>query len=504
VIAAMIGSVLEILDTSITNVALPQMEGNLGATMSEVGWVNTGYMISNVIVLPLTGWLSLRYGQRKFFACSIALFTFASIMCGASHSLGELVFWRIIQGLGGGGLLSTGQVIVMQAFPEAQQGIAASIYGMGIMIGPTLGPVLGGYLTDNYSWPSIFFINVPFGVAAAVLTWLYVPDGARDTNSHRVGIDWSGFLLLAIGMGALQTVLEKGQEDDWFSSNFIIGMAVTAAVGLIAFTWWELRNNHPIVDLRTLRSRPLIAGCLLTGVVGFGLYGTLFLLPMYLQQSQGFTAYQTGMTLLPSAFVSMLSFIIIGPLCRKADARLLVAIGMISFVVGAIGMMGLTTQSAYGDLFWPLVARGASLGFLFVPLTVASLAALAPDRQGTGSGFVNLSRQLGGSIGIAVISTFLTRRADFHRQVLDQHINSASFLTEQWLGRACALLTQHAFGPVHARMGALTELALIIEKQATMLAFNDSYLMVAIAFLATLPLLLLFRPGTANSMTAIH
>ena len=504
VVAAMIGAVLEVLDTSITNVAIPQMQGNLGATLSQIGWVNTGYIISNVIVLPITGWLADRFGRQRYFAASILAFTLASLMCGVSHSLGSLIFWRVVQGLGGGGLLSTGQVIMLQAFPKSQGGIATAIFGVGVMVGPSLGPVLGGWLTDNYSWPWIFFVNLPFGIAAIVMTLLFVPNvGTGKAGSNRV--DFAGVALLAAGLGALQTVLERGQEDDWFQSREILTLSAVAVLGLIGFVWWELRVAHPIVNLRLLKNRSLAAGSLFGLVIGLGLYATTYLLPIFLQDSQGYTAYETGMSLLPSAILSAVSFVIAGPLSQKADARTLLAVGVISFMLGSYGLSHLTAQTGTGDVFGPLMWRGLSLGFLFIPMTVASLGGLKPSEIGEGSGFINLSRQLGGSVGIAAFSTLLTQRQDFHRASLSDHINAGNPAVHDWLQGAQANLTAHGYTATDAVSGAMGQLNGLVQQQAAILSFNDAFLMIALAFFFALPLVFVFqKSATGVDTSAAH
>lgn len=502
VVAAMIGAVLEVLDTSITNVAVPQMMGNLGATLSEVGWVSTGYIISNVIVLPMTGWLSDRLSRRTYFTISIMIFTIASLMCGLSTSLSTLIFWRVIQGLGGGGLLATGQVIMLDAFPKSQQGMATAIFGMGVMIGPSLGPVLGGYLTDNLSWPWIFYINLPFGIAAAVLTLMYVPKGEVKPAQR---IDFVGIGLLAAGMGSLQTLLERGQEDDWFSSGLIVVLAIVAAVSLVAFVWWELTVDHPIVDLRVFLNRSLAVGSLFGAVLGISLYATLFLLPVYLQNMQGYTAFATGMVLLPSALMSMVSFMMAGPLAQRFDPRKLLAVGSLLMFAGSLGLSQLTTASGSPDLFLPMLLRGASLGFLFIPLTLASLGSLKPEQMGVGSGMINLTRQLGGSVGIAALSTALSRRLDFHRDAVSAHVDAASQNVQQWLAAAQSTMVAHGMDPSTAHAAALAQLQASIERQAMMLSFDDCFLVIAAAFLCTLPLLFLFRKGTTNvDMGGVH
>ncbi|BDI31025.1 multidrug resistance protein [Capsulimonas corticalis] len=506
VVAAMIGAVLEVLDTSITNVAVPQMMGNLGATLSEIGWVSTGYIISNVIVLPMTGWLQDRFGRRNYFAASIAVFTLASLMCGMAHSLPALIAWRIVQGLGGGGLLATGQVIMLAAFPKEMQGFATGIFGMGVMVGPSLGPMLGGYLTDNLSWPWIFYINLPFGIAAMFLTLMFVADSrTEEQKRHRPSTDFFGAGLLAAGMGSLQTVLERGQEDDWFQSPMILSLSIVAAVALVSFVLWELYVPHPIVNLRVLKNRSLAAGSAFGIVLGIGLYATLFLLPVFLQNSQGYTAYQTGIILFPSAIMGLFSFMIAGALSQKMDPRKMLAFGALLMMAGSYGLSTLTSLSGAPEVFVPMLVRGASMGFLFIPLTVASLAGLKPEEMGVGSAMINLARQLGGSIGIAALSTTLTRRLVFHQQSVSDHLNASNPAVTDWLAGAQANLISHGVSPALAHGAALGQLARVAAGQAMILSFDDCFLMIGTAFLCALPLVLIFRKSEGGvDMGAVH
>src|SRR2546426_4488355 len=314
-ITVSLASVLELLDTSIVNVAIPHMMGNLGATLDEIAWVSTGYIVANVIVLPITGWLSAYFGRRRYFAGSIALFTIASFMCGNAHSLVSLVIWRIIQGLGGGALLSTSQAIVYEEFPREEYGTAMAIFGVGVMVGPTLGPTVGGWITDTYGWPWIFYINIPFGMIALALTMSFINDSRHQERS--ASVDFIGLGLLAVGIGALQTMLERGERLDWFASPSVRLLAITSALSLITFIWHELRTEHPVVDLRILKSRQLAVGVVFGLVLGVCLYATVFVLPVYLQNVRQFTANQTGLVILPGALASAFTMAFMGRLQGK-------------------------------------------------------------------------------------------------------------------------------------------------------------------------------------------
>jgi len=503
----MTGAVLEVLDSTITATALPQIQGNLGATLSEVGWVNTGYLISTVIVLPMAGWLQNRFGRSRYFAGAIGLFTLASVFCGLSHSLDQLIFWRVVQGLGGGGLLATGQVILLDAFPPKGRGVATALFGVGVTIGPLIGPVLGGWLTDNLSWPWIFFVNVPFGIAAVVMTRLFVPDGAGEgtPEAARQPIDFPGVLLLAVGMGSLQAVLERGEQEDWLSSRLILTLMLSAAAGLSAFVWRELTAAHPILDLRLLQNRSLMAGALFAGVLGFGLYSTIFLLPVFLQNLQGYTPYESGFVQFGPAVFAVFSFMAAGLLSAKQDPRVLLGIGTVLFILCPWGLSFLSTQTGNPDLYGPLIARSAALGFLFVPLTIAPLGSLKPQERGAGSGIVNFMRQFGGSVGIAVMSTVLDRQRDYHRAWLVGHVNAGNPAVQNWLHGTQNLLLAHGYGPAQAQAGALGLLARTVERQVFLLSFNDCFRLVAAVFLLAFPLVFLFREADGKvDMSEAH
>lgn len=495
VVAAMTGAVLEVLDSTITATALPQIQGNLGATLSEVGWVNTGYLISTVIVLPMAGWLQNRFGRSRYFAGAIGLFTLASVFCGLSHSLEQLIFWRVVQGLGGGGLLATGQVILLDAFPPAGRGVATALFGVGVTIGPLIGPVAGGWLTDNLSWPWIFFVNVPFGIAAVVMTRLFVPDGAGEgtPEAARQPIDFPGVLLLAVGMGSLQAVLERGEQEDWLSSRLILALIFCAVAGLSGFAWRELTTAHPVLDLRLLRNRSLTAGALFAGVLGFGLYSTIFLLPVFLQNLQGYTPYESGLVQFGPAIFAVFSFMAAGLLSAKQDPRTLLGTGVVLFILCPWGLSFLSPQTGDASLYGPLIARSAALGFLFVPLTIAPLGSLRPSERGAGAGIVNFMRQFGGSVGIAVMSTVLDRQRDYHRAWLVGHVNAGDPTVQNWLHGTQNRLLTHGYGPVQAQEGALALLAQTVEKQVFLLSFNDCFRLVAVVFLLAFPLVLLFK-----------
>src|SRR5436309_3997150 len=492
-ITVTLASIMELIDTSIVNVAIPHMMGNLGATLDQIAWVSTGYIVANVIVLPITGWLSAVFGRRRYFAGSIALFTIASFFCGNSHSLVELVFWRVLQGLGGGALLATAQAVLYEVFPPSEYGTAMAIFGVGVMVGPTLGPTLGGYITDVFSWPWIFYINIPFGIVALLLTLTYLRDSRYARKVDR--IDWLGLVLLALGVGTLQTMLERGERLDWFASREVVLYAIVSAVSLVGFVWHELATEHPVVDLRILKSPQLAAGVAFGGMLGVCLYATVFVLPVYLQQLLGFTANQTGMVILPGALASAVTMGLTARMRGKFDARISVVIGAAIFMYAMWQLSHFTTQSGRHDFLWPMIWRGAGLGLIFVPMTNLALAELPMDKIPNGTGLFNLLRQLGGSIGIAISATLLSRFAATNHALLAEHVSSFDPFTRTRLAAIASALVARGVLPANAEHDAIALLSAQVTRQATMLSFERLFLLFGVALGFAIPLLLLMRKG---------
>jgi len=492
-IAVTLASVLELIDTSIVNVALPDMMGNLGATLDEIAWVSTGYIIANVIVIPMSGWLSAYFGRRKYLAGSIMLFVVASFLCGAAHTLVELVAFRIVQGVGGGALLSTAQATLFEAFPPEEVGIGQAIFGAGVMVGPTIGPTLGGWIVDNYQWPWIFYINVPLGILAAILVLTYVRNASHQERARTV--DVPGIALLALCIGSLQWMLERGERYDWFDSRFIVTLLVVSVVSGVLLVWRELTAEEPVIDFRVLKSRQLTAGVLIAAMLGLALYGSVFVLPIFLQQLHGMTAWQTGKIILPGALASAVTMGIVGRNASRLDARITVAAGSLLFLLSMWMLSRLTLDAGAGDMFWPLIWRGTGLGLIFVPLTNATMADIATERLAQGTGMFNLTRQLGGSLGIAVMATLLGRFAAQNRGALVSHLASAdagstarlAMLTQGLVAKGASLLA--------AKQQALALLDRQVMVQANVLAFSRIYLLSGLLLCAALPLLFLFRTG---------
>ncbi|HEU4700318.1 MAG TPA: DHA2 family efflux MFS transporter permease subunit [Gemmatimonadales bacterium] len=501
--AVAMASVLELVDTSIVNVAIPHMMGSLGATLEEIAWVSTGYIVANVIVLPLTSWLSDRFGRRNYYTGSIILFTFASWLCGNASTLEWLVGARVLQGIGGGALISTAQAIIFDVFPLEERATGQAIFGMSVMVGPTLGPTLGGWITDNYSWPWIFYINIPLGIFAALLTWRFVPEPEHQVE--RVDhVDWLGLALLIVGIGALQVLLERGEAHDWFESREIVTEAVLAVVGLAAFVWHELTTAHPIVDLRILKNRQLTASVVFGAVLGFALYASVFALPVFLQTLLGYTAWDTGKVILPGAIASAVTMAFMGRLAPRVDARLLITLGVLLFMWSMWMHAHFTLDTGMHELLLPMIVRGVAMGLIFVPLTGLAVADLRSSQFAQGTGLFNLSRQLGGSFGIAITATLITRWREQARGGLLPHVTAAEPTARAWLDAVTRLLQTQGGSLAEARQKAYQLLDLNVMRQASVVAFERVFLTMGVTFVLALSLLLLFRTGRMKGSGAAH
>ena len=499
-IAVTLAAVLELIDTSIVNVAIPHMMGNLGATLDEISWVSTGYIIANVIVIPLSSWMSGYFGRKRYLTGSILLFVLASFFCGAATTLGGLVFWRVVQGLGGGALLSTAQATLFEAFPPKEVGVGQAMFGVGVMVGPTIGPTLGGYIVDNFAWPWIFYINVPLGIFAAFMVWTYVRDSVHQVRS--LTIDGTGVLLLALCVGSLQWMLERGERFDWFDSRFVTVLAITAVTSFVLLIWRELSIDEPVINLRVLLNRQLAAGVSMGAFLGFALYGSVFVLPVFLQGLHGWTANQTGMVILPGAIASAVTMAMVGRNAARLDARVTVPIGATLFLYSMYRLSLLTFDAGADELFWPLISRGVGLGLIFVPLTGATMAELKPSELAQGTGMFNLTRQLGGSLGIAISATLLSRFTAQSRALLAEHVVRGDPITVARVDGIANALVAKGMPLLSAKQQALMILDRQLQGQASVLAFSKLYLLSGIALMLSLPLLFLFRSGKSRGLGA--
>ncbi len=494
-ITAILCALLEIVDTTIVNVALNDMRGNLGATFTEVGWVVTAYAIGNVIVVPMTSWLSQQFGRRNYFAASIILFTFCSFLCGNATSIWELVAFRFLQGCGGGALLVTSQTIITESYPPEKRGMAQAIYGLGVIVGPTLGPPLGGFIVDNYSWPYIFYINIPLGIIAALLTLQFVRSPKYGEKSLAKDVDWIGIAMLAIFVGSLQYVLERGQDEDWFNDIWITVFAVSAFFGMFFFIWRELTFRNPIVDLRVLGNGNLRVGTVMSFILGFGLYGSTYIIPIYTQATLGWTAQQSGLLMVPAALTTAFMMPIIGQLLQRGvKQQYLVALGLFTFFVYSFwGYKILTPDTGADAFFWMLIVRGAGLGLLFIPITTLALSTLQGKQIGQGAAFTGMLRQLGGSFGIAMITTYTARRHELYRSNMVSKLNTDNPYVQSRITNM-----QHSFmakgaSPDVALKQAYGALEGIIYKQANVLSYMDVFLYLGVIFLICIPFILFVK-----------
>ncbi|WP_369048379.1 DHA2 family efflux MFS transporter permease subunit [Tenacibaculum sp. UWU-22] len=499
-ITAILCALLEIIDTTIVNVALNDMKGSLGATLTDVAWVITAYAIANVIIIPMTSWLSKQFGRRNYFAASIIIFTTASFLCGNASNIWELVFFRFIQGLGGGALLVTAQTIITESYPVEKRGMAQAIYGMGVIVGPTLGPPLGGYLVDNFSWPYIFYINIPIGILAAILTIMFVRSPKYGNKLKANQVDWIGIFLLALFIGSLQFVLEHGQQDDWFADSLITTLSVASLFGLILFIWRELTYRHPIVNLAVLKDSNLRIGTIMTFILGFGLYGSTFIIPIYTQSVLGFTATDAGLLLIPSSITTGLMMPIIGKLLEKGvPQKYLVTAGFAIFFIYSVWMyLVITPDTGVEHFFWALVVRGVGLGLLFVPITTLSLSTLRGKDIADGAAFTGMTRQLGGSFGIAIITTMISRLIQQHRVDLIPNIDATQLAVQQRVKGLQNLFMSKGFSANEALQKAYKLIDVSITKQATILSYMDIFLYLGVLFLCCIPFVLLIKKGAGK------
>lgn len=499
-ITAILCALLEIVDTTIVNVALNDMRGNLGATLTEVGWVITAYAIGNVIIVPMTSWLSQQFGRRNYFAASVILFTFCSFLCGNATNIWELVAFRFLQGLGGGALLVTSQTIITESYPIEKRGMAQAIYGLGVIIGPTLGPPLGGYIVENFSWPYIFYINIPIGVVATLLTLQFIKSPVYAAKKMINEIDWLGIGLLAITVGSLQYVLERGQEDEWLNSPTIVILIAAAVFGLFFFIWRELTYKNPIVELRVLKNGNLRIGTIMSFIMGFGLYGSTFIIPLYTQSVLGWTAYQAGALLIPAAIMTAIMMPMIGKLLtRGVKPQYLVAAGMLVFFVYSFwGFRIVSPDTGKDDFFWMLIARGIGLGLLFIPITALSLSSLKGQEIGQGAAFTGMMRQLGGSFGIAVITTILSRRNMSHRNELISKLNINDINVQERITMLQKSFVAKGLTPDVALKSSYKVLDFTVTKQAAVLSYMDIFLYLGIMFLICLPIVLFVKQSKSK------
>jgi DHA2 family multidrug resistance protein len=502
-IAVMSSTFMEVLDTTVVNVSLPHIAGNLSASTDEATWTLTSYLVANAIILSMTGWLASTFGRKRLLMLSVTGFTVASFFCGLAPTLPFLIFFRVIQGACGGGLQPLSQAILLESFPPEKRGQAMAFWALGIVVAPMLGPVAGGWLTDNYSWRWVFYINVPIGILAILLTQTFIFD-PHYLRKESKGIDYWGIGLLVVGMGALQIMLDKGQEDDWFGSHFIVILAVLAVIGLGGLIVRELKAEHPIIDLSVFRYRSYAIGTFIMTVVGFVLYGSTVLLPLLMQELLGYTATHAGITNLPRGMASFLFMPLVGYLTGKVDARKLLGAG---FLVTALAMylISLFSLGVASSNFWlPLTLQGAGLGLIFVPLTTVTNDPVPRERMGNATSIFNLMRNVGASIGISMVETMQVRRAQTHLNILGKYVNPGNPVARQTIDGMRALFMAQGKDAATANRQAYAAVWATVQQQAAMLSYNDTFRFLAGTFLLMLPLVFLMRKAKKGKAVMAH
>jgi len=492
----MLATFMEVLDTSIANVSLPHIAGNLGATIDESTWVLTSYLISNAIVLPLTGWLHMLFGRKRFYMACVAIFTLSSLMCGLAPSLSMLILFRILQGAGGGGLQPTSQAILVESFEQRQQGMAMAVYGMGVVVAPIIGPTLGGWITDNFSWRWIFFINVPIGILSMVMTSTMIDDPPyliRKTLKQGLKIDFIGLGLLSIGLGFGQVVLDKGQRDDWFGSNFIVLASVVSVAGLIGAVFWELRQDQPMINLRLFKNLNFAMATFMMFCLGLVLYGTTVLLPVMVQSLMGYTAEWAGLVLSPGAILTLFTMPLVGRLLTKVQPRWLVVTGLAILSLGMYRLSTLSLQTGFWTFVFTWTISRGGLAFLFVPINVTAFSHIEREKVSSATGLINLTRNMGGSIGISLVTALQDRLSQSHQSVLAGHLTPLDPTYASRLSSLEAGLRAAGANPVLAAQQAQAIIYRELMRQASMLAYVDVYRLLSYLCAVLIPLMFLMR-----------
>ncbi|HVT97373.1 MAG TPA: DHA2 family efflux MFS transporter permease subunit, partial [Acidobacteriaceae bacterium] len=492
-VSVMTATFMVVLDSSVATVALPHIAGNLSASTDEATWVLTSYLVSNAIMLPATSWITGRIGRKRLLLLSIILFTAASLLCGLAIDMPMLIVARVLQGIGGGGMLPLAQAILLESFPPREHGTAMAVYGVGIVVAPVIGPTLGGWITDSYSWRWIFYINLPVGILALFLAGVYIEDPPYIRRKLQGAIDYLGFALMALWLGSLQLVLDKGQESDWFGAVWIRWTAFLSIAAFVSFLVRELRVHDPIVQLHVLRNRNFVTGTLITAAFGFVLYGVTAMLPLFLQTLLGYPALDSGLAVSPRGIGSMLAMLVAGGLAVRLDGRVMLAGGLCIFGLSTLMLSHINLSIGIAAVAIPCVINGFGGGLTFVPLTTMAMGRLQKEEIGNASGIYNLMRNIGGSVGIAMVTTLLVRRGQVHQNYLAGHIRADAQTATNAAAGLAAHLAGSGFDAWDAHRRALGALYRMVEQQASLLAYADNFAMLGYLALFSMPLVLLFQ-----------
>jgi MFS transporter, DHA2 family, multidrug resistance protein len=500
-VAVTFGTLMGTIDTSIVNVALPHLRGTLSASVEEITWVSTGYIVAAVIIMPLTAWLGTRFGRKRVYLSGLALFLVGSFFCGTARTLPTLVFFRILQGLGAGSLQPTEQAILRETFPPKEQGMAMGLYGFAIMLGPAIGPTLGGYIVDNYSWPWIFYINIPVGLLGLVMVWRIVHDPPYLERA-KGSVDWWGLALLVIGLGALQTLLEQGEQYNWFESRLNVVYLGIAIASLTMFIVWELTVEQPAVNLRVLKNRSLATGTAIGAVLGAVLFSTLFLLPIYMQEFLGYNAMQTGLALMPRSLVMLVTIPIVGAIYNRTSPRVVITLGLALGAFTCFQMSRFTLTTSHEEILWPQMIQGVALACIFIPLSTVALATIERKRMGDATGLNNLVRQLGGSFGVAIFAALLDRYTTEARQGLIAHVAVGDSAVMGRLAMMKGMFVRSGVDAAAATQRAFAMLDGQVGLQASMLGFDRAFFVAGLLFCASIPLVILLDDGRKKAAAA--
>jgi MFS transporter, DHA2 family, multidrug resistance protein len=492
----MLAIFMEVLDTSVANVALPHIAGNLSAGVDESTWVLTSYLVSNAIILPLTGWFSSLFGRKRFYMTCVVVFTLSSLLCGLAPSLPLLVFFRVLQGAGGGALQPISQAILLESFPKEKRGMAMAVFGMGVVLAPIIGPTLGGWITDSYSWRWIFLINIPVGIISLALTLFLIFDPpylVRKSLREGAKIDYIGIGLLSVGLGFLQVVLDKGEREDWFGSNFIVWCTIAAAVGLLGAFLWELSRKDPAVDFHLLKERNFLIATVTMFMLGVVLYGSTALLPIFLQTLLGYTALLSGLVLSPGGILVVILLPVVGKLLTRIESRWLVVFGLSILSLSLFHMAHFTLEVDFRTAMTARIYQSAGMAFLFVPINVMAFYFIPKVKINNATGIINLARNIGGSVGIAGVVTMLARRAQFHQAVLVSHMTPLDSAYQAMVGGAKQMLAMQGSDPVQAAHQAQGMAYGLLMRHATMLAFLDDFWLMGVVILIMIPFMFLMK-----------
>jgi len=505
-ITVTLATFMEVLDTSIANVALPHIAGGLSVDQDESTWILTSYLVSNAIILPMSGWFSTLIGRKRFYMLCVIIFTASSFLCGLAPSLGALILFRILQGLGGGGLQPSEQAILADTFPPAKRGLAFAMYGMAVVLAPAIGPTLGGWITDNFSWRWIFYVNVPVGLLSIALTSRLVhdPPHMRRASGKSFRVDYIGLGLLAIGLGALQVVLDKGQRDDWLESNFILTLSIIAAAGIIAAIFWEWFHPEPIIDLKLFRDRSFAVSNTMMFIVGFALLGTTLLLPLYAQNLLGYTAETAGLSLMPGGFLIMALMPLVGFLLIRYEPRFLLLFGWAWTSFALFRMTNFDLGVDFRTLAVARMVQAGGLAFLFVPINTAAYSFLPREKNNAASGLINLARNVGGSVGISFVTTMLDRRSQFHQSRLVANLNPGSPTVQARIRSMSRAFEARGSSPQLATAQAHKMIEVMVQRQSTMLSYIDNFKILAISALIMVPLALFLKKGRGSGDAPVH